>query len=417
MFIPLMLLSVWSLGCGEAPSSAPPSWEIAGPVWQETKPMGAARTEHVAVAMADSRVLVAGGAGANGVTLASAEIFDPGTGEWTPAGAMHHARAAFAATLLPSGEVLVSGGYDEQAGSKRKFLASAELYDPVSGSWTETMPMARAHVRSTSTLLSSGLVLVVGGRGTSAVDIAELYDPASHLWTLTDDQPAAAHHQHTATLLADGRVLISGGYDPYAPLDGAELFEPDGDTFAAASSMGIQRTAHVALRLTHGSEADKVLVVGGTSLEGQVLRDTELFDPANDAWKPGPGSLNEARSYNTAFELDDGEVVVAGGTTVSGVGPDHITFTTLDSTEAREPGSGAWTQLPGMHVARGAHTMTQLRGSVALVTGGVGGDAAMLASAEIFYRNGPCTSNLDCSRDLVCSPARVCAARIESATP
>src|SRR5207247_1423709 len=47
-------------------------------------------------------------------------------------GSLHDARYSHTATLLPNGKVLVAGG----VGSTSGYLASAELYDPATGSWT-----------------------------------------------------------------------------------------------------------------------------------------------------------------------------------------------------------------------------------------------------------------------------------------
>ncbi|MGH8092412.1 MAG: kelch repeat-containing protein, partial [Chthoniobacterales bacterium] len=54
--------------------------------------------------------------------------------QWDYTGSLNDARKQYAATLLPDGRVLVAGGYNDNNG----ILASAELYDPVTGTWTYT---------------------------------------------------------------------------------------------------------------------------------------------------------------------------------------------------------------------------------------------------------------------------------------
>ena len=69
-------------------------------------------------------------------------------------------RAGHTATLLPSGKVLVAGGY-----ANGGYLSSAELYDPATGSWSSTGSLGTARSDHTATLLPSGKVLVAAGRG------------------------------------------------------------------------------------------------------------------------------------------------------------------------------------------------------------------------------------------------------------
>ena len=125
------------------------------------------------------------------------------------------------ATLLPNGKVLVAGGNFTGTGGA---LASAELYDPASGTWTATGSLATARYAHTATLLPNGKVLVAGGVGTSSTSLtsAELYDPASGSWTATGSL-ATARGGHTATLLPNGKVLVAGGSNGSA-LASAELY-------------------------------------------------------------------------------------------------------------------------------------------------------------------------------------------------
>jgi N-acetylneuraminic acid mutarotase len=147
--------------------------------WASTGDMDEARYYgHSATLMSNRMVLVAGG---GLVEVASAELFDPGSGSWTATGRMNEVRGGHTATLLSGGRVLVAGG---AVGSGRP-LASGELYDLSSGSWTATASMVEGRSLHTATLLASGEVLVAGGvsgvTGTvpDAMASAELYEPGS----------------------------------------------------------------------------------------------------------------------------------------------------------------------------------------------------------------------------------------------
>jgi hypothetical protein len=130
--------------------------------WMRTASMTTARELHTATLLADGRLLVAGGFGPSNWT-ASAEIYDPASGTWTATDSLATARCCHTATLLPDGRVLVAGGYDNGP------LATAEIYDPASGTWTATASMASARYYHTATLLPGGRVLVAGGAGNSSL--------------------------------------------------------------------------------------------------------------------------------------------------------------------------------------------------------------------------------------------------------
>ena len=167
-------------------------------------------------AQSSSRMF-SGGASEQPVASASPSAASPGENAplgWTATGDLTAARVGFSATLLPSGNVLVAGGVPTGGETVASALASAELYDLGSGTWTATGYMMAARVGFAATLLPSGEVLVAGGFGTSdgvPLVSAELYDPNDGTWTTTAN--LLENTGGTATLLADGKVLVAGGFE------------------------------------------------------------------------------------------------------------------------------------------------------------------------------------------------------------
>src|SRR5262249_34043037 len=156
-------------------------------------------------------VLVAGGDTGSNVALSTAELYNPSTGTWSSTGAMATARESHTATLLPNGKVIVAGGFNPDPFFT--IFASAEIYDPSTGSWSSTGAMGIQRFSFAAVLLSSGRVLVEGGfpdvTGTRLAS-AELYDPVAGTWSPTASL-AIGRDFHTATKLANGQVLVAGG--------------------------------------------------------------------------------------------------------------------------------------------------------------------------------------------------------------
>ena len=139
-----------------------------------TGPMSIGRVGHIAVLLRSGKVLIAGGWVRMGGTD-SAELYDPATGIWSAAGYLKNNRFGHTATLLASGQVLVAGG-DVYFGS---ISSSTELYDPAGntlGAVTPTMNTAREFT-SAIVLLPNGEVLIAGGYDNAFLSSAELYTP------------------------------------------------------------------------------------------------------------------------------------------------------------------------------------------------------------------------------------------------
>ena len=285
-------------------------YDPASGTWTATGSLATGRGQDTATLLPNGKVLVVGGI-SGFFDVASAELYDPASGTWTPTGSLTNARRAHTATLLPNGKVLVAGGFSDVLGYVGSPLASAELYDPESGTWTSTGSLASGRYQHTATLLGNGKVLVAGGsnygnNNNGILTSTELYDPASGTWT-SAGRLASVRYQHTATLLGNGKVLVAGGYkDTPGQLVSAELYDPASGTWTATGSLATARAFHTATPLPTG----KVLVAGGNG--SGPLVSAELYDPGTGSWT-ATGSLNTARAYHTAALLPNGKVLVAGG--------------------------------------------------------------------------------------------------------
>jgi hypothetical protein len=177
---------------------------------------------HTATLLPGGSVLVAGGFGTT--TQATAERYDPAANSWSPAGSLAEGRLNHTATVLPGGKVLVVGGVNSARGGS--YLATAELYDPATNTWGPAGAMATARAEHTATLLPGGQVLVVAGRdGNSSHASAERYDPATNTWA-TAGTLAAARWLHTAEPLPSGQILVAGGRESNAAVANTERYDP-----------------------------------------------------------------------------------------------------------------------------------------------------------------------------------------------
>jgi hypothetical protein len=270
--------------------------------FQPAGEMNERRVGHVAVLLHSGKVLIAGGWIGHGSTD-SAELYDPSTGKFTAIPArMTSRRGGATATLLADGDVLIAGGTDQGGAGG---INTADVFHEASMTFHSVGPMHAARISHTATLLRDGRVLIVGGRGDQVNAGAEIYDPKTARFTETGSL-LIARYKHAAGLLGDGRVLVAGGSDERdwsGTLNSAEIYDPQTGKFTIASPLHDSRFK---LPPSVPLPSGQLLIAGGS-------KEVEVYDPASGKFSVADGQMNDARHFMSATRLNDGSVLLAGG--------------------------------------------------------------------------------------------------------
>src|SRR2546426_827184 len=250
------------------------------------------------------------------------------SGTWQPTGNLSAARPGASAALLQNGSVLITGG-DPGSGP----VASADLFNSDGSVSPLAAPMNNPRSNHISATLQDGRVLVAGGTvsGGGATNSAEIFDPVSGTWTSIAGGMVEARSAAAAALLQDGRVLIAGGESSGVASATLEIFDPLAGTFSAAGVMSSPRTKHAMTVLADG----RVIIIGGSNGTAPVAS-TDILNPVAGSVAAGP-SLATPRSGHSATTLLDGRVLVADGNNIVTNADGSTTTVDLASAEIFDP--------------------------------------------------------------------------------
>jgi hypothetical protein len=377
-----------------------------------------------ATALADGRVLFAGGADVNGNAVATTFLFDPVALTVTQGPNLAQPRVAHRATRLVSGKVLLAGGL-AKLGTMSSAMSSAEIFDPARNSLTLAASMTRARAFFGQDL-AGGKVVAVAGSGFAAdvTQTGEVYDPDANTWLVLPFTPVSARTEATLVTSGPGRALVVGGgaaAEIYHPLDALTTFVPSltntvpapgsppvtlpppppppppnvnpttlppplipaqlpvvQEAWIAIRSPARARAYHQAVRISTGD----VLLVGGTSGVASATASVELFQVSNLS---GPqdtvttrASLLTARAHHAAAILPSGSIAVTGGLDAEGK--------VLGSIELYNFFLDQWTPATATlaHPRFDHHAILLSTGDV-LIVGGRDATGAPVGQAELFH--------------------------------
>lgn len=300
-------------------SSTLTSCEIYNPTTGIWSPTGSIKTgirSYVnTILLQNGKVLMVGGNGLNlNTTYKTCELFNPSTGTWSQTGSLATARSFIEVVRLPNGRVLAIGGTTGNGAATT--TNTCEIYNPATGTWSAAAPITGARNFSQAVLLANGKVLVIGGKTTTGANLntCMLYDYTTNTWTATGTM-ATARVQHRAITLPNGKILVTGGES----VSSCEIYDPALGTWSAAASLPAARINHACTLLANGL----VLVAGGSAnnTSGTAFYNTSLlYDYTTNTWTP-TANLNQARydcgrqgfEHGHCVPLNNGKILVAAG--------------------------------------------------------------------------------------------------------
>ncbi len=345
-----------------------------------------------ATLLGNGDVLVAGGSGANGLAseAATAEIFNPSLGIFTPTGNMTIDRVAHTATLLNNGQVLVAGG-TQQTTIGSAPLASAELYQPA----TLTSPILvsivvtppNPSILQWNTQKFTAMGTYSDGSTQDVTSIATWSSSATGVATVAPGgvafavAPGSATIQATsgstsggATLTVLPQILTSIRVTPASPsflLGLTQQFSAtgtysDGSTRDLtnsvtwnSSNLGVATISATGLATSAGGGSSTITATLVSVSGSTILTVTAPFTPL---------VISSRQQNGTATLLNNGKVLLAGNGIADLYDPATKTFSPTGNMVANRPGYG--------------FTATLLNNGMVLFTGG--NDNSAYTSAELY---------------------------------
>ena len=311
-------------------------------------------------------------------------LFDPVAGQSSFPPGSGSAQGCMNGTLLQDGSILLAGGQDGSSPAQfQNAVPWVKKFKP-DGTWQNLPDMLAPSGRwypGLTRLADGRLLLFGGGTAPSAVrtDTAEIFDPVTETWSWTGSM-GSVNEFAPSVLLEDGRVLRTWGAAPevYDPATG--VWAPTG-AFAAPNRGYPGHSDHSLLQLSDG----RALVLGINSFFQPGASMTEYFDPGTSTWSAGT-SPDLRRMQGEVVYLPDGRVLFGGGDIQSQTTAEPDLLGIVRRCDLLDPVSGVWRQVADMLTFREYHGVTLLLPDARVLTTG---------GTVIKFQTGPTTSDIE----------------------
>jgi N-acetylneuraminic acid mutarotase len=277
-----------------------PSISLAQEPWTEKKDMPTARAGF-STSVVDGKIYAIGGAtilSEVSPSLATVDMYDPATNTWTPKASMSTARFMHYSAVV-NGIIYVFGSHND---------GTVEAYDPATDSWTKKSNMSSVRGAHRAVAVN-GKIYVIGGSmppNYPALKIVEEYDPATDTWTRKADMPIGKWS--VATSVVDGIIYVIGGQSAgHSWSSTVYAYNPATDTWTQKTNMPTGRTHFSACALN-----GIIFAIGGGTTPSDVLSTVEAYDPVTDTWEKNKANMPTPRS-DFGISVVNGKIYIIGG--------------------------------------------------------------------------------------------------------
>jgi N-acetylneuraminic acid mutarotase len=284
-------------------------------------------------------------------------MFDPETDEWIDVSPMQVDRSGMTMGVTVDNYIYAIGG------SSGGYLASLEVYDPMSDTWSNDVPgttqqiapMKNARAYGCS-VVYNGKIYTIGGYSGSYLNVNEMYDPAPDVNAWIPRAPMSVARYLHSCVLHDNKIYVTGGYNSSGYVSSIEIYNPADNSWESGADMPVPRYGHASQSINN-----KIYLYGGVRSDNNHAA-VDIYDPVTNSWSTGSNMLGSILPGGVGNAALNDKYYVMGGT--------RAAMNILD------PEYEAWRVISSLNTARQDHAAAII-GDTVYVFGGTDGSSVV----------------------------------------